>query len=224
MDMTAAVSVLISDASHMNCQLLADALRNSSQHFDVVACATKAGQIVEAASEHAPDVAVISLELHDGPLAGLMALRELRASSPNVCTIMLLEECQPNLVVDSFRGGARGIFCRTASFESLCKCIEKVHQGQIWASSSELQLILDAFASAVPLRAINQKGEHLLTRRQEQVVTLVCQGLTNREIADQLRLSEHTVKNYLFRIFDRLGVSSRVELVLYGSTRAVAVP
>ena len=224
MGTTAAVSVLISDASHMNCQVLAGALRNSSQHFDVVACATKASQIVQAATEHAPDVAVISLALNDGPRAGLLALRELRASSPSVFSIMLLEECQPSLVVDSFRAGARGIFCRTASFESLCKCIEKVHQGQIWASSSELQLILDAFASAVPLRAINQKGEHLLSHREEEVVSLVCQGLTNREIAEQLRLSEHTVKNYLFRIFDRLGVSSRVELVLYGSTRAVAFP
>jgi DNA-binding NarL/FixJ family response regulator len=207
----------------MNCQLLAGALRNSSQHFNVVACATKSSQIVQAACDHAPDVAVISLVLNDGPLAGLVALRELRASSPNVCSVMLLEQCLPNLVVDSFRGGARGIFCRTDSFESLCKCIEKVHQGQIWASSSELQLILDAFANAVPLRAINYKGERLLTQREEQVVTLVCQGLTNREIAGQLKLSEHTIKNYLFRIFERLGVSSRVELVLYGTTKSAAL-
>lgn len=217
------VTVLISDASPMNCQLMAGALRNSSQHFDVVACATNSSEIVRAASQFEPDVAVISVSLNDGPLAGLTALRELRGSSPNVSSVMLLEECQPDLVVDSFRGGARGIFCRTASFELLCKCIERVHQRQIWASSGELQILLDAFANAVPLRAINHKGEPLLSRREEQVVNLVCQGLTNRAIALQLSLSEHTVKNYLFRIFDRLGLSSRVELVLYGSTRAVGV-
>jgi len=137
---------------------------------------------------------------------------------------MLLEQCERDLVVDSFRGGARGIFCRTASFEALCKCIERVHQGQIWASSTELQIILEAFASAVPLRATNHRGENLLTRREEQVVNLVAQGLTNREISGQLRLSEHTVKNYLFRIFDKLGVSSRVELVLYGRTVSPSVP
>ena len=220
---TSAVTVLISDTSSMNCQLLAGALRNSSQHFDVVACATNSREIVQAASQFEPDVAVISLALNDGPLAGLTALRELRGSSPNVFSVMLLEESQPDLVVDSFRGGARGIFCRTASFELLCKCIERVHQRQIWASSAELQILLDAFANAVPLRAINDKGESLLTRREEEVVSLVCQGLSNREIALQLGLSEHTVKNYLFRIFDRLGLSSRVELVLYGSARGVGV-
>ena len=211
------VSVLVSDASLMGCHLLAGALRNSDQHFDVVACATNSNQIVRAACEYEPDVAVISLNLEDGPLAGLKALREVRGENPGICSVMLVGQAECDLVVDSFRAGARGIFCRNASFEALCKCIEKVHQGQIWASSSELQIILNAFAEAVPLRALNYKGENLLTKRQEQVVNLVSQGLTNREISRKLNLSEHTVKNYLFRIFDKLGVSSRVELVLYGS-------
>jgi len=212
------VTVLVSDASLMGCQLLADALRKSDQRFDVVACAINSRQIVEAAGEHEPDVAVISLNLKDGPFAGLKALRELRGSHPTVCSVMLLEQCERGLVVDSFRGGAKGVFCRTASFEALCKCIERVHQGQIWASSTELQIILTAFANAVPLRATTRQGESLLTRREGQVVNLVAQGLTNREISRELNLSEHTVKNYLFRIFDKLGVSGRVELVIHGTT------
>jgi DNA-binding NarL/FixJ family response regulator len=70
--------------------------------------------------------------------------------------------------------------------------------------------------SEVPsLRVLNVSGDSLLTPREEQVVALVAEGLGNRQIAVELNLSEHTVKKYLFRIFEKLGISSRVELVLY---------
>jgi DNA-binding NarL/FixJ family response regulator len=211
------VSVLVSDANSMACQLLARALQNSDLPFNVVACATDSKEIVRAIEEYEPDVAVISAKLEDGPLAGLQALRRVRGKYPNLCSVVLLESSDGGLVVDSFRSGARGVFCRNASFEAFCKCIEKVHKGEIWATSSQLQIILNAFANAVPLPAVDYKGEKLLTKREEQVVGLVSQGLTNREISDRLNLSEHTVKNYLFRIYNKLGVSSRVELVLYGT-------
>ena len=211
------VTVLVSDPNSMGCQLLAGALRNSDLHFDVVACATNSKEIVRAVGEHEPDVAVISAKLEDGPFAGLKALRQVRGKYPNVCSVMLLEPSECDLVVDSFRSGARGVFCRNASFEAFCKCIDKVHQGEIWASGGQLQLILNAFAEAVPVRAVDYSGKNLLTKREEQVVNLVSLGLTNREISDKMSLSEHTVKNYLFRIYNKLGVSSRVELVLYGN-------
>jgi DNA-binding CsgD family transcriptional regulator len=67
----------------------------------------------------------------------------------------------------------------------------------------------------VRLHVVNAQGVELLSKREEEVVGLVANGLINREIAEQLGISEHTVKNYLFRIFDKLGVSTRVELVLY---------
>ena len=73
-----------------------------------------------------------------------------------------------------------------------------------------------ATVSVVPsLRVLNSSGSQLLTPREEQVVALVAEGLSNRDVARELKLSEHTVKKYLFRIFDKLGISSRVELVLY---------
>ena len=75
--------------------------------------------------------------------------------------------------------------------------------------------MVEALATAQPLPIANSKGERLLTDREEQIVALVAEGLTNRDIAEHLGLSEHTIKNYLFRIFDKLGVSTRVELILY---------
>jgi len=108
------------------------------------------------------------------------------------------------------------VFCLAqSSFKLLRRCVEQVHAGQIWANSSELAEVVEALSRLAPVRVVNADGMRLLTKREEEVVHLVAEGLQNREIATKLKLSEHTVKNYLFHIFDKLGVSSRVELVLY---------
>jgi DNA-binding NarL/FixJ family response regulator len=89
-----------------------------------------------------------------------------------------------------------------------------VHQGQVWANGAQLDSVLNAFVEAAPLRVDQQKPK-LLTRREEGVVALIAEGLSNREVGQKLGLTEHTVGNYLFRIYDKIGISSRVELVLY---------
>ena len=150
-----------------------------------------------------------------------VALRQLREIRPNLRAIMLLDSPDPQLVVDAFRAGAKGVFCPSQNqFETLCRCISRVHAGQIWANSAELTYVMEAFATYAPLRIVNADGQKLLSTREEDVVRLVADGLSNRDIAHELTLSEHTVKNYLFRIFDKLGVSSRVELVLFAVSRA----
>ncbi|PYX45962.1 MAG: hypothetical protein DMG79_17890, partial [Acidobacteria bacterium] len=118
-------------------------------------------------------------------------------------------------VIEAFRAGARGVFCRTESLKLLAKSIRCVHEGQIWANSSELQFLLESMSEPVPMKFLSASGDALLSARELDVVRCVAEGLSNREIAQRLSLREHTVKNYLFRIFDKLGVSSRVEVVLY---------
>ena len=198
----------------MGCQLLAAALKRRPHRLNVVSSAVNSMEVLKAAKKHAPNVALISANLQDGALIGFMVLRELRASHPKTRAVMLLDSPDRDLVVDAFRGGARGVFCRADSIGRLCKCVYSVHKGQIWASSKELQFLLEALAEASPLRVVNAQGINLLTKREGQVTHLVSEGLTNREISRELNLSEHTVKNYLFRIFDKLGVSTRVELTL----------
>jgi DNA-binding NarL/FixJ family response regulator len=104
--------------------------------------------------------------------------------------------------------------------------------------TQKLNYLLDALCQVAPLHIVSAGGVNLLTAREEQVVALVSDGLSNRSVAGELGLSEHIVKKYLFRIFDKLGISSRVELVLYavhhgspsqglwmaGSTQPVAIP
>ena len=96
--------------------------------------------------------------------------------------------------------------------------------GQIWASSRELAYLLDNFLQTPPARTLSENCSKLLTQREQAVVQLVADGMSNREIAAQLKLSQHTVKNYLFRVFDKIGVSSRVELVLCALSSPMANP
>ncbi len=152
---------------------------------------------------------------HNMPL-----VRSLHLAHPNVAEVLLLEAPDREEVVNAFRSGARGLFSFSDSpFRLLCKCIQTVHQGQIWANNQQVGYLIDAVTQVPSLRVVNSRGRNLLTPREQQVVALVADGLSNRGVARELGLSEHTVKKYLFRIFDKIGVSTRVELVLYAVTR-----
>ena len=120
------------------------------------------------------------------------------------------------VTVQAFRSAARGLFSLAdSSFQLFCECIERVHRGEIFATTEQLNYLLESVCQVPSLRVVGASGEKLLTSREEQVVALVTDGLSNRDVATELGLSEHTVKKYLFRIFEKLGISSRVELVLY---------
>jgi two-component system, NarL family, nitrate/nitrite response regulator NarL len=209
------VGVLIADDSRMGCQLLEHALSRSRFRFDVVASAVSSVEVISVLKSKPVDVALINQGLQDGPLVGFQLLTEMRASFPHTRVVVLLKTATCELVVDAFRGGAKGVFCRTESFEALCKCIQSVHRGQVWANTDQLHYLLDAFVNTHPLRAVDYSGRALLTKREDEVASLLAEGLTNKEVSVKLGLSEHTVSNYLFRIYNKLGVSSRVELVLY---------
>ena len=212
---SARTRILIADETSLDCQLLKTALMRSRFRFDVVACATSCSEILKCLSTFTIDVAVVNENLSDGPLLGFQALNELQAAFPSVRTIFMLKAAQRELVVDAFRAGAKGVLCGTEPIRILCKCIQTVHKGQIWADSNQLQFILDALIRSTPLRVINSNGRFLLTEREDEVANLVAEGLSNREIAQKLSVAQHTVSNYLFRVYEKLGISSRVELVLY---------
>lgn len=209
------ISILMATPHSMARGLLLAALKRHGK-FHVVACVTSAQEAIAVVKAEKIDVALISSTLSDGPLSGFGALRQIREWAPQVKSVVLHDSRELNLVIDAFRAGARGIFCLSLStFKALCRCVEQVHAGQIWATSSELSEVMEALSQLAPMRVLNADGLRLLTRREEDVVRLLAEGLQNRDIARELKLSEHTVKNYLFHIFDKLGVSSRVELVLY---------
>jgi DNA-binding NarL/FixJ family response regulator len=200
---------------------------NRHAHFHVVASANTGQEVLEALQSAHVDVALIAATLAEGPLSGIAVLRQIREHASKVKSVILLYGPERHLVVDAFRAGARGVFCVSqADFKALCRCVEKVHAGEIWGNCTELSEVIEAFSQLAPMRVVNADGMRLLTKREEEVMRLVAEGLQNREIAKELKLSEHTIKNYLFHIFDKFGVSSRVELVLYAvsSTKTEQTP
>jgi two-component system, NarL family, nitrate/nitrite response regulator NarL len=198
----------------MDCQLLAEVLQRHND-FRVIGCSTTSSEILSAFRTDQPDVAVVSERLEDGAFAGLRLLRQLVAIHPRLRIVMLLDHDEPELVVEALRSGARGIFCRSASSGELRKCIRSVRDGQIWVNNAQLEYIVEVLKMTPAARVINREVATLLTKREEQVARLVAGGLSNRDVSEKLGLSEHTVKNYLFHIFEKLSVSTRIELVLY---------
>ena len=210
-----AIGVLIADSNRMQAQLLTSALRRHSE-FHVATCPMDIISILHAVTSKVPSIAVLSLNSSASVPETVIILRRFHLSHPAIPKILLVDSCDRDLVVSAFRSGARGIFSITdANLRLLCKCLLRVAAGQIWANAEQLNYVMDLFSEVPSLRVLNSRGTSLLTPREEQVVALVAEGLGNRQIAGELGLSPHTVKKYLFRIFERLGVSTRVELVLY---------
>jgi DNA-binding NarL/FixJ family response regulator len=207
----------------MNSQLLAAALERDKR-FRVLEPVSDAKGIVAAVLREKPAVIVISAELDDDPKKGFDVAREIHNLRSETRVVMLIDSSERSQVVEAFRAGARGVFSRSESLKSLAKCIACVNMGQVWANSRELRYLLEALGEALPMRVIDARGAALLSRREQEVVRCVAEGLSNREIAQRLGLTEHTVKNYLFRIFDKLGVSKRVEVVLYAYSLGNALP
>lgn len=208
------IRVLAVDNTSMNTQLLVDTLARDGQ-FHMASSVSTPAEILACMKAVRPQVALISARHGDNASAGFDLCREICATSPSTRVIMLLDASERSQVIAAFRAGAGGVFCRTEPLNLLAKCIRCVHQGQVWASSEELHYLLQAMTEPTPIRFHTIDGKSLLSAREIEVVRCVAEGLTNREIANRLTLTEHTVKNYLFRIFDKLGVSSRVEVVLY---------
>lgn len=212
---SSASTVFIAESSYLNCQLLEAAFRRKSCGIVVVGSEIDAGRALPFIEKCQPDVTVIGAQLESGPLDGYRLLSELRCAQCSTRAVLLLASREPDLIVDAFRCGARGVVFRDERVETLRRCIRAVHEGQVWANSEQLRHLLDALQSSLPPTVGRSARLDLLSKRQADVVRLVAQGMSNRDVATQLGLSQHTVRNYMFEIFNRTGVSTRVELVRF---------
>ena len=135
--------VLAADSTAMGTQLLVEALARDAQ-FEMIESPSEAAAILNLVEREKPQVVVISAKLGEDHTGGVDLLRELRSQSPSPRVIMLLDTSEREAVIAAFRAGAQGVFCRTEPFRLLAKCIQCVDAGQVWASSSELQFVLEA--------------------------------------------------------------------------------
>ncbi len=206
------IRVLVADSSRIHTRLVADALRLDPL-LEVIAFEGDSSMLVAALLAQRIDVLIVSSNLDEQPLRGLEILLELRQLRLSTRAVLFLDSSKDEAVLRAFRAGARGVFGTSEPVAQLSQCVHCVHQGKIWADSQALRVAVEALASSPTVRAVNANGMKLLSERELQVVRCIAEGLTNKEIAGRLQLSQHTIKNYLFRIFDKVGVSSRVELL-----------
>jgi DNA-binding NarL/FixJ family response regulator len=218
------VGVVVADSNQTQSQLLCGALRRQGT-FKVGGCRAELSECLSLLETDSTDVLLLADGIKDDRDRLYELIRGVHSVYPNLAIVLLLDNYDRELVVNSLRAGARGLFCLASMpFKSLCRCITSVHQGQYWTNTEQMRYVIDALSIGPSVRLINSRGQVVLTPREEQTVNLVTEGLNNREIARELNLKENTVKKSLLRIYDKLGVSNRVELVLYALSHWQARP
>ena len=208
---THAIRILVADRNRMESQLLAESLARDPR-FEIVAVAT-AADVFSIVTTRQPHAALISADLASGTKKGLQIARNLHSRHPLIHIVMLLETGNRESVIAAFRCGAAGVFCRTDPLPELPTCIERVVRGEIGASRSHSEFLLEALRSIPSCEGMGAGKIALLSPRELEVAEWAAQGQSNKQIAIRLGLSEHTIKNYLFRVFEKLGVSNRIELL-----------
>lgn len=158
-----------------------------------------------------PDILLLDLRMPEKD--GLGVLEEVNFDSLPTRVIVLTAAEDDRDVVRAMRLGARGVVLKQSASDLLLKSIRKVHEGEIWLDNRMTAEVIDAFKKSS--ESGQRREKPLLSDREKEIVQLVAQGFRNREIGEKLFISEQTVKNHLHNIFDKLGVSDRLELALY---------
>jgi DNA-binding NarL/FixJ family response regulator len=179
--------------------------------FEVIG---QAGTVAEARTligKTNPDILLLDVKLpgHNG----LDLLREMPEVSPQSKTIVIAGVELEEDVVEAMRLGARGFLTKNCPTDLFLKCIRKVHTGEVWLDGRMTDAVLGALSGSQGNNLAHPKND--LSRREMEVIQLVIQGYKNRDIAGKLFISEKTVKNHLSAIFNKLGVTDRLELTLY---------
>jgi len=198
------------------CKLLA-----LEEDFDVVAQASDGRQVLEVLQQTEPDILLLDLKMPG--LDGLATLQRLQAAKNKTRVIVLTASDDKNEFVQAMKLGTSGIVLKQTATELLIKSIRKVHAGEIWLDSHTTAAVIRQFVandeaagpSPAPQAAPRDRERSPLSQREREIVALVAQGFKNKEMAEKMFISEQTVKNHLHNIFDKLGVSDRLELALY---------
>jgi len=177
----------------------------------VVAQADSMESLQAAIQRHPSDVVLLEGNL----LAGTTnAVPELLKLAPGIKLIVQTVATDENHTVELYRRGVRGIISRSISPDLLVRCVRRISAGETWIDNKSVTWVIDAYrAQAAAL--VNPRNQAKLSPKEMAIITCITQGKRNKEIAFQLGTTEQVIKNYLRKIYDKLGVSDRLELALY---------
>ena len=180
----------------------------------MIAEARDGQEAVRLARTLAPDVLLLDLAMPGGP--GMEALQELGQGDSPVRVVVLSASVDRAQIVQALQLGARGVVLKEVATETLLKCVRVVAKGEFWVGRESVKDIIEVLRSPRP-DSSPESGprRYNLTPREVEIVEHIAAGGTNRDVAAALKISEDTVKRHLTNIFDKLGVSSRLELALF---------
>jgi len=177
----------------------------------VIGQAENLGQTLAAVAKLPADILLFESRITPNPAE---AVSEILKKAPNVKIIVVTGDVDEPTTVDYFRRGVRGIINRAIAPDLLVRCIRKVQGGEMWLDNQGVSWVIEAYRSqATALTAPRPKNR--LTDKEMLIVSCVAQGMKNKDIAHEIGTTEQVVKNYLRRVYDKLGVSDRLELALY---------
>lgn len=178
----------------------------------VVAEAETLGQTLAALAKSPVDVVLFEAAMTGNSAeAGAEILKRV----PTVRLIVLIEDAGDAEVVEFLRRGACGIVQRAVPPELLIKCLRKCHEGETWLDNRGVNSLIDAYRSHASSGSAGVRPRSQLTDKELLIVSYVTQGMKNKDIAHEIGTTEQVVKNYLRKVYDKLGVSDRLELALY---------
>jgi len=189
----------------------------------VVGEAANGGDALTVAAREQPDLVLLDFDL--GPDNGLDVLPRI-LSSTQARVILLTGMRDPDIHLRAVRLGAMGVVLKEEAAEVLVKAIDKVHSGEVWLDPTLTARALAGMTGTAraPEPAPEAARIAELTEREREVIALLAEGLQNKEVSQRLHITENTVRRHLVATFDKLGVESRLELVIYAFRHGLAKP
>ena len=197
-------------------------LLESEPEFQVVGEAADGAEAIQLVQQLKPDILLLDLAMPRMP--GLETLRELASQGQSVRVILLTAAIEKRQIIEALQTGARGVVMKDAATQLLLKGIRTVMGGQFWVGREAVADMVGYLRDKAAQQPPSPAKAYGLTKRELEILSTIVSGLSNKEIAQKFSLSEDTVKHHLTNIFDKVGVSSRLELALFAINHRLVEP